>query len=85
MRSIKEKLALEGLDEHSFEEQIRNDWRVQSRTFHWIFKEVAGEDLYAVTYGTFSESVHGSWQDVLSFSLRGNVARGFCRCTSRFA
>ena len=77
LRSIKEKLALEGLDEHSFEEQIRNDWRVQSRTFHRIFKEVVGEDLYAVTYGTFSESVHGSWQDVLSFSLRGNVARGF--------
>ena len=33
--------------------------------------------MYAVAYGTFSESVHGSWQDVRSFSLRGNVARGF--------
>ena len=77
LRSIKEKLAFEGLDEHSFEKQIRNDWRVQGRTFHRIFKEVAGEDLYVVAYGTFSESVHGSWQDVRSFSLRGNVARGF--------
>ena len=62
LRSIKEKLAFEGLDEHSFEKQIRNDWRVQGRTFHRIFKEVVGEDLYAVAYGTFSESVHGSWQ-----------------------
>ena len=77
LRSINEKLALEELDEHSFEDQIRNDWRVQGRTFHAIFKEVVGEDLYAVAYGTFSESVHGSWQDVRSFSLRGNVARGF--------
>ena len=77
LRSINQKLALEGLDEHSFEEQIRNNWRVQGKTFHAIFKEVVGEDLYAVAYGASSESVHGSWQDVRSFSLRGNVARGF--------
>ena len=77
VRSINEKIALEGLDEHSFEDQIRNDWRVQGRTFHAIFKEVVGEDLYAVAYGTFSESVHGSWHDVRGFSLHGNVARGF--------
>ena len=77
LRSINEKLALEGLDEHSFEEQIRNGWRVQGKTFHAIFKEVVGEDLYSVAYGTSSESVHGSWQDVRSFSLRGDVARGF--------
>ena len=77
LRSINEKLALEGLDEHSFEEQIRNDWRVQGKTFHQIFKEVVSEELYAVAYGTFSDSVHGSWQDVNGFSLRGNLDRGF--------
>ena len=77
LRSINEKLALEGLDEHSFDEQIRNDWRVQGMTFHAIFKEVVGEHLYPVAYGMFSESVHGSWQDVRSFSLRGNIAQGF--------
>ena len=77
LRSIDEKLAREGLDEHSFEDQIRNDWRIQGRTFHAIFKQVVGEDLYAVSYGTLSESVHGSWQDVRSFCLRGDVARGF--------
>ena len=77
LRSINEKLALEELDEHSFEQQIRNRWRVQGKTFHAIFKEVVGEDLYPVSYGILSESVHGSWQDIRSFSLRGNVARGF--------
>ena len=77
LHSINGKLALEGLDEHSFEEQIQNDWRLQGKTFHAIFKEVVDEDLYPVAYGASSESVHGSWQDVLSFSLRGNVARGF--------
>ena len=77
LRSIKDKLSLEGLDEHSFEDQIRNDWRVQGRTFRAIFEEVVGKDLYAVAYGTSSESVHGSWRDVRSFSLRGNVALGF--------
>ena len=77
LHSINEKLELEGLDIHSFEEQIQNHWRVQGKTFHTIFKEVVGEELYAVAYGTFSESVHGSWQDVRNFSLRGNVAQGF--------
>ena len=77
LRSINEKFVLEGLDEYSFEEQIQNKWRVQGKTFYTIFKEVVDEDLYAVAYGTSSESVHGSWQDVRSFSLRGNVARGF--------
>ena len=77
LRSINEKLAQEGLDEHDFEDQIRNDWRVQGKTFHAIFKEVVSDDLYPVMYGMLSESVHGSWQDVRSFSLHGNVARGF--------
>ena len=36
-----------------------------------------GQDLYAVAYGTASESVHGSWQDVRGYSLQGDVARGF--------
>ena len=77
LRSIDEKLAREGLAEHGFEEQIRNNWRVQGKTFHAIFKEVVGENLYPVMYGMLSESVHGSWQDVRGFSLQGNVARGF--------
>ena len=77
LHSINEKLAQEGLYKHSFEEQIGNDWRVQGKTFHQIFKDVVGEELYAVAYGTFSDSVHGSWQDVQGFSLRGNVDRGF--------
>ena len=77
LRSIKEKLALEGLDETSFEEQIANRWRLQGKTFRRIFEDVMGKDLYAVSYGTFSESVHGSWQDVRGYSLQGDVARGF--------
>jgi len=77
LRSIRQKLALEGLDEDSFEEQKQNHWRVQGKTFHSIFKEVVGDDLYAVAYGTASESVHGSWHDVRNYSLRGDVARGF--------
>ena len=32
LRSIDEELALEGLDEHSFEEQIQNRWRIQGYT-----------------------------------------------------
>ena len=77
LRSIKEKLALEGLDENSFEEQIANHWRLQGSTFRRIFEHVMGVDLYPAAYGTSSESVHGSWQDVRGYCLQGDVARGF--------
>ena len=77
LRSIREKLASEGLDENSFEEQIANRWRLGGKTFRRIFEHVIGQDLYAVAYGAASESVHGSWRDVRDYSLQGDVARGF--------
>ena len=77
LRSIREKLALEGLDENSFEEQIANGWRLGGKTFLRIFEDVMGEDLYTVAYGASSESVHGSWRDIRGYSLHGDVAHGF--------
>ena len=77
LSSIRAKLALEGLDENSFEEQIANGWRLEGKAFRRIFEEVVGEDLYAVAYGASSESVHGSWQDIRSYSLQGDAAHGF--------
>ena len=75
LRSIREKLALEGLDENSFEEQIANGWRLGGKTFRRIFEDVIGQDLYAVSYGAYSESVHGSWQDIRGYSLQRDVAQ----------
>ena len=77
LRSIRDKLSSEGLDRNSFEAQIANGWRLQGKTFRRIFEDVMGQDLYAVSYGTFSESVHGSWQDVHGYCLEGDPARGF--------
>ena len=75
LRSIRQKLAREGLDENSFEEQIANGWRLEGKTFRHIFEEVMGQDLYAVSYGTSSESVHGSWQDIRGYSLQRDAAQ----------
>ena len=77
LRSIKDKLASEGLDENSFDRQIANRWRLEGKTFRRIFEDVMGQDLYAVAYGATSESVHGSWQDVRGYSLQGDPAAGF--------
>ena len=77
LRSIRKKLALEGLDEYGFEEQIANGWRLEGKTFRRIFEDVVGEDLYTVAYGASSESVHGSWQDIRGYSLQGDPAHGF--------
>ena len=77
LRSIKNKLAFEGLDETNFKTQIENDWRWQGKSFRHIFEEVIGKDLYSVAYGASSESVHGSWLNVRNYSLQGDVDQGF--------
>ena len=78
LRSIRGKLAFEGLDESSFEEQIANGWRLEGKTFRRIFEDVMGEDLYAVSYGASSDSVHGSWQDIRGYSLQWDAnGQGF--------
>lgn len=77
LRSIKKKLASEGFDETSFGAQAANGWRPGGKTFRQIFEEVLGHGLYASVYGTASESIHGSWQDVRGYSLAGDTACGF--------
>lgn len=75
--SINNKLALEGLENYDFEKQIKNNWRIQGKTFYEIFKEVVGAEHYPVIYGVPSDSVHGTWLDVKQFSLDGNPKQGF--------
>jgi hypothetical protein len=54
LRSIREKMALEGLAPDDFQEQKKNGWRLQGRPFYKIFAEVVGEQLYASSYGMMS-------------------------------
>jgi hypothetical protein len=72
LKSIREKMAFETLTPDDFQEQKRNRWRLQNKTFRDIFTEVVGEDLYTSTYGMMSESVHGSWNESWDYSLRQN-------------
>ena len=85
LRSIKEKLAFEGLDEHSFEEQIRNDWRVQGRTFHRIFNEVVGKTCmpWPTAPSRSPSTVPG--RTSAASPCAGTLPEVSCRCTSRFA
>ena len=84
LRSIKNKLALEGLDENSFRTQIENDWRLQGKSFRHIFEEVIGKDLYSVAYGASSESftVHGSMSETTLCKVMS--IKVFSRCMSHF-
>ena len=72
VKSINEKLHNERLSAESFEQQKRNRWRVQGRTFYDIFALVEHEDLYACTYGMMSESIHTSWNESLDYCLIRN-------------
>ena len=55
LRAVQEKMEFEKLTERDFDEQKKNRWRLQGKTFYDIFAEVERENLYASTYGMMSE------------------------------
>lgn len=73
LQSVRAKMSLEALAPQDFAAQKKNSWRVQGKSFHKIFAEVIHEDLYACTYGMMSESIHGSWQESVDWSLLRNA------------
>lgn len=72
LKSVQEKMDLEGFTEDDFKEQKKNRWRLQGKTFFDIFKEISDEDLYKYTYGMMSESIHGSWNESMDWCLQKN-------------
>ena len=72
IKSIEEKMAFEKLTESNFDTQQQNRWHIQGMSFFEIFGKVHGKDLYAMTYGIMSESIHGSWNDSMDFCLLKN-------------
>ncbi len=71
-QSINEKLQAEGFDETSFENQKKNKWRLNGKSFYQIFIEIEPEHHYKLLYGIPSESIHGSWNESLDFDLIRN-------------
>ncbi|TOF71133.1 DUF5677 domain-containing protein, partial [Vibrio parahaemolyticus] len=63
LKSVQEKMDLEGFTEEDFKVQKTNRWKLQGKNFFDIFKEISYEDLYKYTYGMMSESIHGSWNE----------------------
>lgn len=72
LTSIREKLALEGLTEDSFSPQKRNGWRLQGKSFFRIFESMFPAESYPFVYGLSSESIHGSWNNSMDWSLIPN-------------
>lgn len=72
LRSVREKMTREGLTPNDFAIQKENRWRLQGKPFFKIFSEIVGEHLYASTYGMMSESIHGSWNESIDYSLLTN-------------
>ena len=69
LKSVQDKMAFEKLTPQDFDEQKKNRWRIQGKTFYDIFSEVEHADLYAATYGMMSESIHGSWNESMDYDL----------------
>jgi hypothetical protein len=77
LKSVREKMKLEGLTTRDFETQKKNRWRIQGKSFYNIFSEVEHADLYAATYGMMSESIHGSWHESMDWCLNRNEDGSF--------
>lgn len=77
LKSVREKMAFEGLTIHDFDQQKGNRWRVQGKSFYDIFAEIEHANLYACTYGMMSESIHGSWNESMDWDLSQNADRTF--------
>ena len=72
LKAALDDLALECLTVDEFAEQKRNKWRVQGKSRLEIFSEVIGKYEYLFVYGMMSESLHGSWNESLDWSLSRN-------------
>ena len=72
LKSVQEKMDLEGFSEDDFKVQKKNRWTLEGKTFFDIFKEITDEDLYKYTYGMMSESIHGSWNESMDWCLQKN-------------
>ncbi len=72
LKSIREKMATEGFDQNSFEQQIRRRWRLEGKSFRQIFEQLEPDEFYKLIYGIPSESLHGSWNESLDFDLAKN-------------
>ena len=72
MKSIMDKLETEGWNIDSFEEQKKNRWKLQGKSFYKIFTEIEPEAYYKHLYGIPSEGIHGSWNDSMDYHLQKN-------------
>lgn len=72
LKSIMDKLDAEGWDINSFDEQRKNGWKLQGKSFYDIFKKVEPEQFYKHLYGMPSEGIHGSWNDSMDYHLQKN-------------
>lgn len=72
LESIKEKMAAEGFDKDSFEQQKRRRWRLEGKSFRQIFEQLEPDEFYKLIYGIPSESLHGSWNESLDFDIVKN-------------
>ena len=77
LSSVQDKMRLEQLTEADFQAQKKNRWRLQGKTFYDIFSSVEDEQIYSISFGMMSESIHGSWNDSMDFCLVRNPDNTF--------
>jgi hypothetical protein len=72
LKSVRQKMEIEGLTEDDFAEQKRNRWKLQGKSFFDIFSTIHDDKMYRYTFGISSESVHCSWNDSMDWCLISN-------------
>ncbi|MCW2106454.1 UNVERIFIED_ORG: hypothetical protein M2402_003636 [Rahnella aquatilis] len=81
LAAVKDKMDFEGLTKDDFSEQKKNKWRLGGKSFRDIFSEIEHDEIYPVTYGMMSESIHGSWNESMDWGLVRNKDGSFSAFT----
>lgn len=81
LAAVREKMDFERLTKDDFAAQKKNRWQLQGKSFRTIFAEIERDDLYSPTYGMMSESIHGSWNESMDWSLVRNDDNTFSAFT----
>ncbi|HHT9106092.1 MAG TPA: DUF5677 domain-containing protein [Candidatus Wujingus californicus] len=69
-QSILEKIKKDGFDLDELLSLKSSDWKINGLSFRDILTKVGYGDKYSLTYGIYSDKIHGNWQELIEHHLK---------------
>lgn len=69
-RSIMNKIKNDGFDLNELLSLKSSDWKINGLSIRDILSKVGYGDKYSLSYGIFSDKIHGNWQELIERHLK---------------